>query len=74
MMEQKFQSPKSGHIVCNKTKEELKSLVDKFQSPKSGHIVCNLELNAFLANLALNFNPLNRVILFVTFNLTSFFI
>mgnify|MGYP003300893884 CR=1 FL=1 len=36
-----FQSPKSGHIVCNVGELSYTGEIGKFQSPKSGHIVCN---------------------------------
>ena len=37
-----FQSPKSGHIVCNQQREIKPTIeIKRFQSPKSGHIVCN---------------------------------
>ena len=37
-----FQSPKSGHIVCNRERIIKQEMFLEFQSPKSGHIVCNL--------------------------------
>ena len=36
-----IQSPKSGHIVCNKSAKSDFLYIFEFQSPKSGHIVCN---------------------------------
>ena len=36
-----FQSPKSGHIVCNDYTFYDYAVEILFQSPKSGHIVCN---------------------------------